>query len=83
MSISDLFLFILKHFKRNHVFQFMYLSQLIVDANGVLVLLKFLNQDFSKITNQDTLIQYSVQSLLKLMYQTCNNQKERITTNLV
>jgi len=27
----------------------MYLSQLLVDANGVLVLLKFLNQDFSKI----------------------------------
>lgn len=27
--------------------QYVYLIQLIVDANGVLVLLKFLNQDFS------------------------------------
>jgi hypothetical protein len=43
MSISDFFLFLLRHFKRNHVVQFMYLAQLIVDANGVLVLLKFLN----------------------------------------
>lgn len=43
MIISDFFLFMLKHFKANHVVQFMYLSQLIVDANGVLVLLKFLN----------------------------------------
>jgi hypothetical protein len=38
----------------------MYLSQLIVDANGVLVLLKFLNQDFAKITGQDELVQLSV-----------------------
>ncbi len=43
MSISDFFLFLLRHLKRNHIVQFMYLSQLIVDANGVLVLLKFLN----------------------------------------
>ena len=43
MIISDFFLFMLRHFKANHVVQFMYLSQLIVDANGVLVLLKFLN----------------------------------------
>ena len=27
----------------------MYLSSLLVDANGVLVLLKFLNQDFGKV----------------------------------
>jgi len=43
LSISDFFLFLLRHFKTNHIVQFMYLSQLIVDANGVLVLLKFLN----------------------------------------
>ena len=49
MIISDFFLFMLKHFKANHLVQFMYLSQLLVDANGVLVLLKFLNQDFGKI----------------------------------
>jgi hypothetical protein len=60
MAISDLFLFLLKHLKRNHILQFMYLSQLIVDANGVLVLLKFLNQDFAKISGQDELVQLSV-----------------------
>jgi len=49
MVISDFFLFMLKHFKANHLVQFMYLSALLVDANGVLVLLKFLNQDFGKI----------------------------------
>lgn len=43
MVISDFFLFMLKHFKANHLVQFMYLSTLLVDANGVLVLLKFLN----------------------------------------
>ena len=46
MVISDFFLFMLKHFKANHLVNFMYLSALLVDANGVLVLLKFLNQDF-------------------------------------
>lgn len=83
LSISDFFLFLLRHFKTNHIVQFMYLSQLIVDANGVLVLLKFLNQDFAKIANQDVLITYTVESLLRLMFRTCRNQKERIKANLV
>ena len=43
MIISDLFIYMLKHFKANCINQFIYLSQLLVDANGVLVLLKFLN----------------------------------------
>lgn len=49
MLISDFFLFLMKHLKNNHVIQFIYVSQLVVDANGVLVLLKFLNQDFAKV----------------------------------
>eukprot|EP00347_Sterkiella_histriomuscorum_P005678 403355681 len=49
LIISDFFLFLMKHFKNNHIIQFIYISQLVVDANGVLVLLKFLNQDFTKI----------------------------------
>lgn len=101
MIISDFFLFMLKHFKANHVVQFMYLSQLIVDANGVLVLLKFLNQDFSKIDfdskldkkltflkatdelNLDSVKEFAINSLLRLMYKTCKNQKDRIKANLV
>ena len=43
LLIAEFFLFLMKHFKHNHVIQFIYISQLVVDANGVLVLLKFLN----------------------------------------
>ena len=47
-------LFFLK-FNNADVIQYVYLNQLIVDANGVLVLLKFLNQDFSKVDQVDEL----------------------------
>ena len=101
MVISDFFLFMLKHFKANHLVQFMYLSTLLVDANGVLVLLKFLNQDFGKIdfetridsqldflkvskeNNMATTMEFGINSMLRLMYKTCKNQKERIKQNLV
>ena len=101
MVISDFFLFLLKHFKANHLVQFMYLSQLLVDANGVLVLLKFLNQDFSKIdfassldekidflkvkddNNLTSTMEFGINSLLRLMYKACKNQKDRIQANLV
>lgn len=43
LVISEFFIYMMKQFKSNHIVQFIYLSQLIVDANGVLVLLKFLN----------------------------------------
>ena len=59
------------------------MSHLIYEANGVLVLLKFLNQEFSKITVDKDLISIAVRSLLKLTYVTSKNQKQRITTNLV
>lgn len=101
MVISDFFLFLLKHFKANHLVQFMYLSALLVDANGVLVLLKSLNQDFSKINfdvaadrrlsflkmsnenNMSTTLDLCINSMLRLMYKTCKNQKDRIKQNLV
>ncbi len=51
LLIADFFLFLMKHLKKNHLIQFVYVSQLVVDANGVLVLLKFLNQDFAKIVD--------------------------------
>ncbi len=49
LLIADFFLFMMKHMKNNHLIQFVYISQLVVDANGVLVFLKFLNQDFAKV----------------------------------
>ena len=79
----------------------MYLSALLVDANGVLVLLKFLNQDFGKIdfetridakldflkvsdsNNMAKTMEFGINSMLRLMYKTCKNQKERIKSNLV
>ncbi len=45
--IGEIFLLLLSKLKRNCLMQYVYLVQLVVDANGVLVLLKFLNQDFS------------------------------------
>ena len=54
MIISDLFIYMLKHFKANCINQFVYLSQLFVDANGVLVLLKFLNQGFEKFKAEES-----------------------------
>eukprot|EP00742_Colponemidia_sp_Colp-10_P005282 GILJ01005642.1.p1 GENE.GILJ01005642.1~~GILJ01005642.1.p1 ORF type:complete len:542 (-),score=96.31 GILJ01005642.1:226-1851(-) len=44
-AVSDILLMTLQHSKRNHHGQFLYLSQLIVDANGILVMLKYINQD--------------------------------------
>ena len=67
----------------------------------MLVLLKFLNQDFGKIdfetkldskfdflkvtdtSNLNTTMEFGIDSLLRLMYKTCKNQKERIRANLV
>ena len=54
LLIADFFLLLMKHLKGNHVIQFVYVSQLVVDANGVLVLLKFLNQDFAKVVDFTT-----------------------------
>ena len=54
LLIADFFLYLMKHLKHNHVIQFIYVSQLVVDANGVLVLLKFLNQDFAKLVDFTT-----------------------------
>lgn len=45
-SITSFFLFLLVHFRRNSFLQFSYLLQLISDANGILVLLKFLTDKF-------------------------------------
>ena len=79
--------------------QYVYLIQLIVDANGVLVLLKFLNQDLSGFKEAsklpilyagfgDSLVmnelqKFSIRFLLKLMRRTCEKQSERIKSFLV
>uniref|UniRef100_A0A8C2V2T4 Striatin interacting protein 2 n=1 Tax=Chinchilla lanigera TaxID=34839 RepID=A0A8C2V2T4_CHILA len=44
-SISALLLLLLKHFKLNHIYQFEYISQHLVFANCIPLILKFFNQN--------------------------------------
>ena len=44
-AISALLLVLLKHFKLNHVYQFEYMSQHLVFANCIPLVLKFFNQN--------------------------------------
>ncbi|XP_017730530.1 PREDICTED: striatin-interacting protein 2 isoform X1 [Rhinopithecus bieti] len=44
-SISTLLLLLLKHFKLNHIYQFEYVSQHLVFANCIPLILKFFNQN--------------------------------------
>ncbi|CAG0914425.1 unnamed protein product [Notodromas monacha] len=47
MAVSGILLLLLKHLKLNHVYQFEFLSQHLVFANCVPLILKFLNQNIS------------------------------------
>ena len=44
-AISGLLLLLLKHFKLNHIYQFEYISQHLVFANCIPLVLKFFNQN--------------------------------------
>lgn len=46
-SISSLILILLKHFKLNHIYQFEYMSQHLVFANCIPLILKFFNQNIT------------------------------------
>jgi len=46
-AISAILLLLLKHFKINHVYQFEYVSQQLMFANCIPLILKFLSQDIS------------------------------------
>jgi hypothetical protein len=97
--IGQIFLFFASHFESNHLMQYLYLSHLIVDANGVLVLAKFLNQNFENINKaamikppclsvsacQDPqrLISSTLLPLLHILYRICKGQSERIKSILV
>lgn len=43
--LSSWILLMLKHFKSSNVMQYEYMAQILVDANGILLILKTLNQD--------------------------------------
>lgn len=44
-AVSAILLLLLKHFKLNHVYQFEFMSQHLVFANCIPLVLKFLNQN--------------------------------------
>lgn len=44
-AVSAILLLLLKHFKLNHIYQFEFMSQHLVFANCIPLVLKFLNQD--------------------------------------
>ena len=94
-TISSFFLYLLKKFKINNIWQFSYLIQLITDANGILVFLKFLTEKFNQIPKEFSslvsdhqmkfadLISNSVYKILKLMYLSCNSFPDKIRTFLL
>lgn len=55
-AISGLLLLILKHFKLNHVYQFEYMSQHLVFANCIPLVLKFFNQNISSYVSAKNMI---------------------------
>ena len=58
-SIASFLLLLLKYFRHNCFFQYIYLAQLISDANGALVLLKFVTEKFNTIkTDIPTVFKY-------------------------
>ncbi|KAL4452925.1 hypothetical protein ABPG74_002490 [Tetrahymena malaccensis] len=92
--ISSFILLLAKKFKHNCVWQFSYLIQLITDANGVLVFLKFLTDKFQNINYEipyilsDKVVLMdvagdTVYKISKLMYITCNNFTEKISQYLI
>jgi Domain of unknown function (DUF3402) len=93
-SISKVILILLKKFRLNHYLQFQYLSQLINDANGILVFLKFLNLEFSDISKnpvfpsfqevpRESLIENCLTTMLQVCYKTIKNHPDRIIANLI
>ncbi|OMJ70830.1 hypothetical protein SteCoe_31105 [Stentor coeruleus] len=94
LFISKVLFLLIKRFRLNHYLQFQYLSQLINDANGILVLLKFLNLDFAEIsktsslkdiheTNRDFVIEKCLETMLKVCYKINKGHPDRIQANLV
>ncbi|EGR28632.1 hypothetical protein IMG5_171430 [Ichthyophthirius multifiliis] len=86
-AISSFLLVLAKKFKCNCVWQFSYLIQLITDANGVLVFLKFLTEKFQNIQfdmttlyinpefNLQQLTINTIYKILKLMFLTFHSKK--------
>lgn len=93
-AISKVLLCLLKKFRLNHFLQFQFLGQLINEANGALVLLKFLNLEIPGISktpvfkvlgtmDRDKLVQKTLKTMIQVCYKVNKGHPERIQTNLV
>ncbi|CAD8069343.1 unnamed protein product [Paramecium sonneborni] len=91
--ITEFLLLFLKKLRNNCKVQCSYLIQLITDANGVLVFLKFFEKfnpqtisqtkiDYDQLNTQQILEQ-CVSNLVKLIYITCNNFSDKINNYLI
>lgn len=94
LYISKVLIKLLKRFRMSHHLQFEYLCQLINDANGVLVILKFLNLETPELSRslalknlgelkRVDLIEKSLQTMLKICYKVNKGHPDRIQTNLI
>lgn len=92
-AITSFFSFLLIKFKRNAFLQYSYLIQLISDANGILVLLKFLTDKFQLVGARPlsiydfderflTRVKSTIHNVLLLLLATCNNFTEKIKSFL-
>jgi Domain of unknown function (DUF3402) len=87
--IVKLLLNMVVRFKKNSYFQSAFLCQLISDANGILVLMKFINQDLKtafefkdlELDNIDMI--ESIENILKLLYVVCKEHTDRIKSFLI
>lgn len=79
---------LIDRFKANHALQLSTLTQQIYDANGVLVMLKFMNQDFAQITGLDcnippAFIERTLLAMMRICYYIVKPYPERIESNLI
>jgi hypothetical protein len=94
-AIGRLLRMLVKRLGVNHVLQGVYLAQLVTDSQAVLVILKFLNQDFNALELKGTTVlkegvflpfelkAAAVDEELALAYRLTRGSKERIDVNLV
>ena len=94
LSIAKLVLLLMKRFRLNHFLQFEYLTQLINDANGILVLLKFLNLEYIELCGasvfagmgeicRELLVERCLKEMLVICYKVNKGHPDRIQGNLV
>ena len=87
--IVRLLLTMVVRFRKNSYFQSAFLCQLISDANGILVLMKYINQDlkceleFNELKLDSINMTETIENILKLLYIVCKGHTDRIKNFLI